>query len=88
MPDLRGRVEAAVSAGECEGMTRTRHDTSPQAQAIRAAGYVRVPGGLWATQEQLDLIMFMLKPNLEIINRIKDRYDNERWTKDDHEGNA
>ena len=56
-------------------MTRTRHDTSPQAQAIRAAGYVRVPGGLWATQEQLDLIMFMLKPNLDTINKIKDRYD-------------
>ena len=44
-------------------MARTRHDTSPQAQAIRAAGYVRVPGGLWATQEQLDLIMYMLRPN-------------------------
>lgn len=56
-------------------MTRTRHDTSPQAQAIRAAGYVRVPGGLWATQEQLELILFMLKPNLDDINRIKDRYD-------------
>jgi hypothetical protein len=69
-------------------VTRASSDTSPRARAIRAAGFVRVPGGLWATQEQLDLIMFMLKPNLEIINRIKDRYDNERWTKDDHEGNA
>jgi len=56
-------------------MTRTRHDTSPQAQAIRAAGYVRVPGGLWCTPEQLDLIMFMLRPNLEIIDKIKDRYE-------------
>ena len=56
-------------------MTRTRHDTSPQAQAIRAAGFVRVPGGLWATPEQLDLIMFMLRPNLEIIDKIKDRYE-------------
>ena len=69
-------------------MTRTPHDTSPRARAIRAAGFVRVPGGLWATQEQLDLIMFMLRPNLETINRIKDRYENERWTKEDHEGNA
>jgi phosphoglucomutase len=56
-------------------MTRTRHDTSPQAQAIRAAGFVRVPGGLWATQEQLELILYMLQQNLETINKIKDRYD-------------
>ena len=56
-------------------MTRTRHDTSPQAQAIRAAGFVRVPGGWWCTPEQLDLIMFMLRPNLEIIDKIKDRYE-------------
>jgi hypothetical protein len=54
-------------------MTRTRHDTSPQAQALRAAGFVRVPGGLWATQEQLDLIMYMVRPNLEIIDKIKDQ---------------
>ncbi len=54
-------------------MTRTRHDTSPQAQAIRAAGFVRVPGGLWATQEQLELILYMLQGNLETINRIKER---------------
>ena len=54
-------------------MTRTRHDTSPQAQAIRAAGFVRVPGGLWATQEQLELIMYMLGQNLPEINKIKER---------------
>lgn len=56
-------------------MTRTRHDTSPQAQAIRAAGFVRVPGGLWATPEQLELILYMLQQNLDTINKIKDRYD-------------
>jgi hypothetical protein len=56
-------------------MTRTRHDTSPQAQAIRAAGFVRVPGGLWATQEQLELILYMLQQNLDTITKIKDRYD-------------
>jgi hypothetical protein len=56
-------------------MTRTRHDTSPQAQAIRAAGFVRVPGGLWATQEQLDLILYMLQQNLDTISKIKDRYE-------------
>ena len=66
-------------------MARTRHDTSPQAQAIRAAGYVRVPGGLWATQEQLDLIMYMLRPNLDHICKIKERYRNE-WPEDDYEG--
>ena len=54
-------------------MTRTRHDTSPQSQAIRAAGYVRVPGGLWCTTEQLELILYMLQGNLETINRIKER---------------
>lgn len=54
-------------------MSRTRHDASPQAQAIRAAGYVRVPGGLWATQEQLDLILYMLEQNLPEINAIKER---------------
>ena len=56
-------------------MTRTRHDTSPQAQAIRAAGFVRVPGGLWCTTEQLELILYMLQQNLDEINAIKDRYD-------------
>lgn len=56
-------------------MTRTRHDTSPQSQAIRAAGFVRVPGGLWATPEQLELILYMLQQNLDEINAIKDRYE-------------
>ena len=61
-------------------MTRTRHDTSPQAQAIRAAGFVRVPGGLWCTTEQLELIMYMLQQNLPEINKIKERaYE---WPKD------
>lgn len=61
-------------------MTRTRHDTSPQAQAIRAAGFVRVPGGLWCTTEQLELILYMLQQNLDEINKIKERaYE---WPKD------
>ena len=55
-------------------MSRTRHDTSPQAQAIRAAGFVRVPGGLWCTPEQLELILYMLQQNLDEINAIKDRH--------------
>ena len=61
-------------------MTRTRHDTSPQAQAIRAAGFVRVPGGLWATQEQLELILYMLQQNLPQIETIKRRANNG-WPK-------
>lgn len=56
-------------------MTRIRHDTSPQAQAIRAAGFVRVPGGMWCTPEQLELILYMLQQNLETITKIKDRYE-------------
>ena len=56
-------------------MTRTRHDTSPQAQAIRAAGFVRVPGGMWCKPEQLELILYMLQQNLDEINAIKDRYE-------------
>lgn len=59
-------------------MSRARPDTSPQAKAIRAAGYVRVPGGLWATQEQLDLIMYMLSQNLPEIRAIKQKV--EDWT--------
>ena len=59
-------------------MTRTRHDTSPQAQAIRAAGFVRVPGGLWATPEQLELILYMLEQNLDEISTIK-RRANDGW---------
>jgi hypothetical protein len=54
-------------------MSRTPSDTSPGARALRAAGYVRVPGGMWATQEQLDLIMYMLRQNLPEINAIKER---------------
>lgn len=63
-------------------MSRAPSDTSPGAIALRAAGYVRVPGGMWATQEQLDLIMYMLKQNLPEINTIKDRaYE---WPQEDH----
>ncbi len=54
-------------------MSRASSDTSPGARALRAAGYVRVPGGMWATQEQLDLIMYMLRQNLPEINAIKER---------------
>ena len=64
-------------------MTRTRHDTSPQAQAIRAAGFVRVPGGMWCTPEQLELILYMLQQNLDEINAIKRRANNG-WPETDN----
>jgi hypothetical protein len=63
-------------------MTRTRHDTSPQAQAIRAAGFVRVPGGLWLTKEDRDLVMFLAEKHLREINRIKEQVkelEDRRW---------
>lgn len=43
---------------------------SPVAKALRAAGYKPVPRW-WATQEQLDLIEFMLKQNADNVNRIR-----------------
>lgn len=54
-------------------MTRSASD-SPAARALRAAGYVKLPGW-WVTQEQLELIEYLARQNLETINRIKDRHD-------------
>ena len=45
---------------------------SPGARALRLAGYVKLPAW-WVTQEQLELIEYMAKQNLEEINRIKDQ---------------
>lgn len=73
MPDLRLWVQEVVYAGECERMTRSASD-SPAARALRAAGYVKLPGW-WVTQEQLELIEYLARQNLETINRIKDRHD-------------
>jgi hypothetical protein len=61
-------------------MTRSASD-SPAARALRDAGYVKLPGW-WVTQEQLQLIEYMARQNLDTINRIKDRYakvDPRRW---------
>ena len=44
---------------------------SPGARALRLAGYVKLPAW-WVTEEQLQLIEYMAKQNLEEINRIKD----------------
>ena len=53
-------------------MTRSASD-SPAARALREAGYVKLPGW-WVTQEQLQLIEYMARQNLDTINRIKDRH--------------
>ena len=55
-------------------MTRQASD-SPGAQALRAAGYVKLPG-LWVTQEQYELVIYMANQNLPDITRIKDRNQN------------
>lgn len=56
-------------------MTRSASD-SPAARALRAAGYVKLPGW-WVTQEQMDLIEYMARQNLPEVNEIKERA-NER----------
>jgi hypothetical protein len=43
---------------------------SKAADALRAAGYVQLPRW-WATQDQIDLIYFLLKPNLPDIFAIR-----------------
>lgn len=45
---------------------------SPGAQALRRAGYVKLPAW-WVTEEQMQLIEYMAKQNLAEINRIKDQ---------------
>ena len=52
---------------------------SPAARALRDAGYVKLPGW-WVTQEQLQLIEYMARQNLDTINRIKDRH---QWHRQD-----
>lgn len=52
-------------------MTRSASD-SPAARALRAAGYVKLPG-LWVTQEQADLVEYMARQNLDKINAIKEK---------------
>lgn len=56
-------------------MARVRNDETPASRAIRAAGYVRVPGGLWVTPEERDLIMFMAEKHLPRITWIKNNTD-------------
>lgn len=43
---------------------------SPAAEALRDAGYLPLPRW-WVTQEQLDLIAYMIKDNAPEISRIR-----------------
>ena len=52
-------------------MTRSTGD-SPAARALRAAGYVKLPG-LWVTQEQYDLAIYMAQQNKPHVDRIKEQ---------------
>ena len=54
---------------------------SPGSRALRSAGYVKLPG-LWVTQEQLELVLYMACQNLDEVNRIKRQangYDDRPW---------
>jgi hypothetical protein len=74
MPDLRGRVQEAVPAGECKRMTRSASD-SPAARALRDAGYVKLPGW-WVKQSDFELIEYMARQRLPEIETIKRRANN------------
>ena len=49
---------------------------SPGAQALRRAGYVKLPAW-WVTEDQLELMAYMAKQNLPEINKIKERVENQ-----------
>ena len=55
-------------------MTRTSNAHTPQSQALRDAGYVRVPSGVWVTAEERDLIVRMAEQHADTIDRIKRRF--------------
>ena len=65
-------------------MTRRSNGHTPQSQALRDAGYVRVPGGLWVTPEERELIKYMAEQHLDIINKIKGRFEYGRPTQQDY----
>lgn len=53
-------------------MTRSTGD-SPAARALRAAGYVKLPG-LWVTQEQFELAIYMAQLNYAKVKEIKNQH--------------
>ena len=52
-------------------MTRSASD-SPAARALRAAGYVKLPGW-WVKQSDLELIEYMARQRLPEVNAIKEK---------------
>lgn len=62
-------------------MTRAASD-SPAARALRAAGYVKLPGW-WVTLEQYQLILWIAEKNKAEIDRIKeaalDKHYRDSW---------
>lgn len=58
-------------------MTRSASD-SPGARALRAAGYVKLPGW-WVTQEQYELVAYMAQQNKATIDEIKEE---AQWRND------
>jgi hypothetical protein len=52
-------------------MSRDASD-SPAARALRQAGFVKCPSW-WVREDQLELIEYLARQNLDQINRIKDR---------------
>lgn len=65
-------------------MTRNSNGHTPQSQALRDAGYVRVPSGVWVTAEERDLILYMAEQHLDIINKIKGRFDHGHETQQNY----
>ena len=51
-------------------MSNAADATSKSAIALKAAGFKRIPSW-WVTDEQLELIRYMAKQNLEEINAIR-----------------
>jgi hypothetical protein len=52
-------------------MSRDASD-SPAARALRQAGFVKCPSW-WITQDQLELIEYLARQNLDQINSIKEK---------------
>lgn len=65
-------------------MTRRSNGHTPQSQALRDAGFVRVPSGVWITAKERDLILQMAEQHLDIINKIKGRVHYGRTETQDH----
>ncbi len=58
-------------------MTRSRNGSTPQSEALRDAGFVRVPTGVWVTAEERELIVYMAEQHVDVINKIKGRFQHD-----------